>query len=303
MKLVYIKESDKIAKYADVVFELCQKAYEPIGGFNSLQSVRDIPSRVKLIKLAMSKDVDDNNAIGGCALYRYINDGYKCIGYAGNKGTVPDYRECVQAIIQDDIAKYNNWYWVEASGVVQHYFEKHNGYIIPNRYVPVLLKKEMSKDDLLADGFSYRTTIGRLGNQTEVIKRLCGFPNKDAYDMLMGVYGTLDNFSKEIRGLLDANKTGAMTESISELPRSISIPVMYIHNLDECIMENGFNEVPPDWMDMLNRTMDMLRHIDETSDNESVKNAIEIGADLQRRLSVISLGQFHTEPRMPHIVF
>jgi len=301
MDLIYVADENSIAKYADIVFDMCQRAYQPIGGFNSLHSVADIPKRIKLIKLVISKDADGKDAIGACALYRLVNDGYKGIGYAGNKDIVPDYKECVELIVKDDIAKYDNWYWVEASGAIQHYFEKHNGYLIPNVYVPSLLSRNIPEEDLLPDGFSYKVVIGGLDNPTEVVKRLYGFPNKDAYDSLMKVYGTLDNFSSEIRQMLHNNgEHTPKMESIYTLADNIRIPIMYIFNLDECVMENDLTDVPEEWMLLLNKALNILRHESEINRNASVLNAIEIGLELQHRLSILSIRHFHSDTEIEH---
>ncbi|MCF0225147.1 MAG: hypothetical protein HUK20_12835 [Fibrobacter sp.] len=291
---------DKIIELADVVYDMCQRAYQPIGGFHSLTSAKDISKRVKLLKIVMSVDNDGNDAIGACGLYRVTNGGYKGIGYAGNKDAVSDYRECVQLIVKDDIAKYNDWYWVEASGAIQHYFEKHNGYLIPNIYVSSLLSRDIPTENLLPDGFSYKTIIGSLDNPTEVIKRLFGFPNKDAYDSLMKIYGTLDNFSSEIRKMLNDNAEPKM-ESVYSLPKQIDIPIMYICNLDECVMENQLTAIPRDWMDLLDKSVEILKQEAILNNNVSIANAIEIGTDLQQSLTVISLSQFHINEEIDHI--
>lgn len=302
MQLVYVVSQDEILKCADVVFALCEESYRPIGGFKSLANKSDFGKRVNLLKLSLEDKDNGEVDIGACGLYRFINDGYKAIGYASNK-RVPGYLKCMQSIIQDDINKFDQWYWVESSHAIAHLFEKQGGYAIPNIYVLELTGHAVTESDLMPDGFGYRRKIGVGDAATDVIKYMYGFMNRDTYNELMSIYGSLDNFVTEILKMKEPDKH--LFESLENipdsLPKEIRARIMFVYNFDDCIAENDVYEYPQTWLDALNNAMRILKKYYINHPVRAVEEAINLGNDILGRVTVLELHQFKAPPPVPHV--
>ena len=302
MQLVYAVSKEEILKCADFVLALCEESYRPIGGFKSLANVSDFGKRVNLLKLVLIENSDGEYDVGACGLYRFINDGYKAIGYASNK-RVNEYLDCMKMIIQDDISKYSDWYWVESSHAIAHLFEKLGGYAIPNIYVPKFTGNAVKESDLMDDGFGYRRIIGVGDDAVEVIKHMYGFPNKDSFDELMNIYGTLDNFVAKAKDM--AKPENSLFESVNNipgsLPEAIRMRIMFIYNFDDCIVENDIYEYPQSWFDVLNDVMKILKKYYINHPVRSVEEAIKLGNDILHRVTVLELHQFKAPPPVPHV--
>ena len=288
---------DAIAPYVDDVWEICQRAYQPIGGFLSIADKSDFLKRVHRLKLVNSTDTEGNPKIGAVALYRRQNEGFKGIAYAGNKGVVENYRECIQAIILDDVKRYAEWYWTEASGAVAHYFEKNGGIPIPNIYVPYLLEKEIPEDAMSDDGFSYTTAVGPMANQYNIEKRLYGFVNKETFERLMAVYKDMDNFAGTVKKLMNREIKPVdlpKLESVELMqPDEIRSYIMYIYNMDDTCMQNKCWIVPKSWIDMLEFSMKKLQDVYSRLHSQGIEDALFLGKDLRARVTPVTYGQFH----------
>lgn len=59
----------------------------------------------------------------------------------------------------------------------------------------------------------------------------------------------------------------------------------YIFYLDECVYANEFNEVPPRWLELLNRCMALLGKYSDAIHSASAHRIIETGKELQQRLT------------------
>ena len=303
MELLYIEGREQIIGYAETVLEMCDRAYQPIGGFLSLSSKDDFKRRVSQLKLVWTRLADGTPKLGACAIYRNVRDGIKAIGYAGNKGIVPEYRECTQMIIRDDVSAFNGWYWAEASDAIAHYFEKNGGIMMPNVYVPTILDRRIPDEDLLEDGFSYVTTVGGFRQPTRVQKRLYGFPNKDFYDKIMEVYGTFDNFSDYVNKLRDGiikmsdisrlEALGMPSDKQIDkmLPEDIKKIMSFIYNMDETCMENRLVDVPSKWITLLDFAIKTLTAVYKRLNNKTIEEAICLGIELKNKLIPLVIGQ------------
>ena len=85
-----------------------------------------------------------------------LMSGKKRIGSAAVRSDLGS--EAAKKIIASDIAPYDNWYWVEASGAIEHLFKKLGGNPIPS----FLASKFLEKDVELIDGdpVHYKRAIG-----------------------------------------------------------------------------------------------------------------------------------------------
>lgn len=303
MKLVYVTGKESIRPYEDVVWDMLQRSYEDKRGYRGLRHKQDIRT-CSLLKLVWSYDNDRNDAIGACALYKYRDEGFRNIGYAGNSGIVPDYKECVQEIIKDDIAPYDRWFWAEASGAIEHYFEKHGGYAIPNIYVEQITGKTIPQEDLLPDGFRYNRLVGTGDSAFVEPKQLFGFANKSVFDGLMAIYGGLDNFTKAIKELKAKNprKAESAVALDARTPEDVRTALLYIYNLEDCVVENNLYEVPREWIQLLDYAETALRTTDCPYSRRAIEDGITTADTLKDTLSIITLGVIRCDKPLPHIV-
>lgn len=302
-KLVYVRDKESLKEYEDVVWDMLQRAYADKHGYRGLRHKKDIRT-CSLLKLVWSTDNNNNEAIGACALYKYRDEGYRNIGYAGNRGVVPDYRECVQEIVKDDITPYDNWYWVEASGAIEHYFEVHGGYAIPSMYVGEITGKDIPKEDILPDGFRYNRLIGTGSDAFVEPKQLFGFANKFVFDGLMKIYGDLDNFTKAIKELKakNAQKSEATLSLDANTPEDIRIVLLYIYNLEECVIENNLYEVPNEWLSLLDYAENTLKTTQCTYSRRAIEDGINTAETLKESLEPVTLGVIRCDEPLPHTV-
>lgn len=209
--------------------------------------------------------------------------------------------ECVQEIIKGNIANFDKWFYVESSRAIEHYFEKHGGYAIPNIYVPEILGRDFPKESLSADGFRYVTTVGPNENETTETKQLFGFKNKAIYDKLMDIYGGLDNFSRRIKEL----KAGIKTEDVrvfNNIPMDdVTIATTYVYNFEDCILENDLSEVPMEWIDLLDYAIQVLE-ASIKQDSKTIQGVLDIAYTLKETVTPIYLGIIHAEKPLPHSV-
>lgn len=88
-----------------------------------------------------------------------------------------------------------------------------------------------------------------------------------------------------------------MSASLDE----IEIALQYVHDLDNCVREHHFNEVPEDWLNLLNFVIKILEPAEETG-GARVAGSLALGKSLRRRLTALKLNVIHCRPPMPHSV-
>lgn len=183
--------------------------------------------------------VDDAGNIAACAVYDNREGGSKISGIAGVH-THPDYREAVALIIKSDIADFDKWYWVEASGAVEHLFKKYNGYPIPFEYAQTFLQCDIQKE--CPDGFHY---IRRLGLDDEVRKGVYGFRSYEDYLHILGTFKNYDEFRKKINA--DESREG-----------DVKWAKHVVYNIEDLYTEHELNELPPMWKADLEKSQKIL---------------------------------------------
>ena len=310
MELVYIRDPEQIDKCSEFVWDMCQKSYKPIGGFLSIQDKKDFTRRVDLLKLVLVDSNNNTSNVGACGLYRERNGGFKGIGFASNK-EVPNYRECVKLILRDDIVRYSDWYWTEASHGISKMLIELGGYAIPNVYVPEILNGLVSDNDLCDDGFTYRRTVGSGKDKRIVEKEMFGFANQETYDTIISDYGTFENFVNYLEqckpnwNIDNADDFGQILSEAADLP-SYKLPKLvracigYIYNLDDVHTENDIYEVPQKWLDNLEYSLKVLRLYSTKYPVRPVVKAVADGEALQKQLTPLVLHHFGKIMPPPH---
>ena len=158
--------NSNIAKYKDSIFELLQKAYEPVGGILGLEKADDLVNDSDLWKIDRK-----NDHIYAVAIYTKKRKGRK-LQYVVSDGT-QEGKDKLFRILKDDITLIDRQAWAEVSGKMEHLHLKQGATKLPIEAVKALLpdKKilELTEDDIknykgkndVADGFHYKRKIGR----------------------------------------------------------------------------------------------------------------------------------------------
>ena len=131
LKVVFIEKKD-IMPLSDFIWQMLVSSYENIGGLKTYRSKEDFLRKVKYAKI-----VYNNADIVACAIYRNMEGSYKMVAIGCNQEDIG--KQGIQAIIKDDIEKFDYHFWAEVSGAIEHYFKKYNGYPMPNILAPEIL--------------------------------------------------------------------------------------------------------------------------------------------------------------------
>ena len=287
---VYVtNDKDFIMKYSNEILSLVKNAYRLIGGNKSLTRKEDFKN-VYIAKFVFNS----NDKIIALALYRNDLGGFKRFASASNKND-PKYLDAVQAIIKNDIEPYDNWFWVEASGPIEHYFKKHNGNPIPNYLVYKFLRKP-KKDivELNADGVHYKRFLNT-SDYEPTEKIIFGFKNQASMDLVMD---KIDNYGQF---KIDVNDT--LHDLFEDEPyatddkKSLTAASVFIQELDEKY-EGGFNEMLPSWKEQLKYAI--VRFLKEqkklnlsSSERSYVDGNLNTARFLIKRMPLLKVHQFH----------
>lgn len=241
---VYVTNDIKfISKYAAEMFKLIVKSYAKHGSNISIHTVDDITQKSSIAKLVFN----DDGKIIALALYRDDLGGHKRFASATNKND-SRYREAAEAIVQNDIEPYDNWFWVEASDKIEEFFKKHNGNPIPNHLVYKFLRKP--KKDILKlhdDGVHYDRMISS-NDSVPATKMMFGFKSKEAVNVVMQRIDNYDQFKINVNESL--NDLFEDEDNATEETKSFEAASIFIQELSEK-HDDGFNEMLPSWRDQL----------------------------------------------------
>lgn len=175
------------------------------------------------------------------AIYEGRLPGKKMTGITGIRSN-PQYKEGVIEIVKHDIANFDKWYWVEASGPIEHYFKKYGGYPIPNIVAKELFRAKFV--ELKDDGFHY---VRELGEDKELVEKcVFGFKSFEEYQRV-----TADS------ARYDAFRDKALHEGFTEADVNWAVGV--VMDLDELYMEYGLGELFPPWKESLERAVEILK--------------------------------------------
>ena len=142
------EDKTKLDEYKDVVYNILQKAYEPIGGILGCDNVDMLVNDSDFWKLFTR-----NGKVYACVIYTFKRGGRKLM-YCGTDGT-PEGKKALYTIIKDDLRLIDRKAWAEVSGAMEHiYIDKHGAIPIPAEVAQQLLEdKPFIK--IHDDGFHY----------------------------------------------------------------------------------------------------------------------------------------------------
>lgn len=283
--VVYLTDDKQfIAKRSQEIFDMLVKGYADKGGLTLLKTPSQLVSDVDLMKIVFSK----NGKVLACITYKYWAGGNKMFLGAAIRNDAG--KNAIQEIIKSDIEPYDNWFWGEVSGPIEHYFKKHNGRPIPKELVSsfVKTKRNIVPSPDPNDPIHYTRKIGNI--ETPVEKAMYGFKDEA---MAKAVMESIDNY-EEFR--LSAN---AIPSKLNEANNTDSLEssIDVIGEITEMHEEFSFNEMLPHWKKQLDYAIaymeKSLPSIKNANKFRQVQSAIKQGNILKRDMPTLALHQFH----------
>lgn len=237
----YFVDNKKILKMLiSTISSMVKIAYEKSGGYAGDSSPRSLLKNTDRAKIVF----DSNKNILAIALYRTDLGGFKRFCSAG----IPENElslNAVQTIIQDDIAPFDNWYWVEASGFIETLFKQFGGNPIPNYLANEFLRLSPDRLSLDDDGVHYIRTVGSAKIPKK--KMIFGFKDKAIAEKVCLKVANYEDFK------LNVNK---LFESDSDIDVSCQI----IRQIFEFHDEWNCNEMLPEWFNQIKQAIVKIQH-------------------------------------------
>lgn len=203
--------------------------------------------------------------------YREIG-GLKLLCMGSDQTEMSQHR--VKEIIKDEMLNFKGWFWVEVSDAIEYFFKKTNGLPIPNIYATEILGQEV---EFIDDDARYMRKIGV--DDTLYKKVIYGFRDKESYDKVM----------TEIKGHIDfMNRINQFGQSFAKYPRDVNKAIFIIENTYNLHYEDGFNELLPEWYELLLQSIDILKN--SNLQDGTIKQYIETSQHLLQEMPVLELG-------------
>ena len=280
-KVYFTNDKAFISTRINELFDMLKRGYEDKGGL-IVKTPQKLLEDIDYIKLVF----DSNNNILACMIYRTFAGGKKI--YLGAAKRNIDGKAAMQEIIKTDIEPYDNFFWGEVSGPIEHYFKKHNGRPIPKELVSRFLgtKRHISISPDPNDPIYYTRMIGNIANPIE--KALYGFKDEA---MAREVMESIDNY-EEFR-----LSTNALPDNLDESKEKdyLNNALDIVAELIEFHEEFQFNEMLPSWHKALANAISYmesnLSNI-KLSKKEQVQSAIHHGKLLFKKMPLLKLQQF-----------
>lgn len=268
--VIEVKDRQQIISLLPKVTEMIRSSYKD--GYKGVLDLKRLSKTTPLLKIVL----DNNNELLACVIYRSVDGSYKATGAGQNK--TDEGKKALQEIIKTDINPYTNWCWCEASGPIEHYFKKYNGYPLPNEYAVIVLKKPSEKIELDKDGFHFKRIIGQSENEEPDRKVIFGFKDsKIAAEVL-------SQSDYEIRRSYFNNEI--LKENGSE-PADFHYAVSFVDQLSDLYDEEGFRDLTPGLADDLDSSIKILEKYKNHKD--WVKNTLDNALNLKELMPRIKI--------------
>ena len=285
-----IEDKNFLVSHYSEIMTLINNAYAPLGGYKG----RPLSKKTTFDMVDLAKIVfDRNHNMIALALYSKHLGGNKRFCSAGIRGN-QESREAVENIVKHDIAPYDGWYWVEASGTIEKLFKKSNGNPIPNHLAHKFLQKPAKDLVLDDDGIHYTRSLGEHG--PELKKMIFGFKNLDYAKKAMEAVDNYEKFKKDVNQaveeILEDDSTASKVKK--ELTGAI-----YITNSIEDWQEYGeLNELTPTMAKELQGAIDSLTRLKSDSslsgeERQMAKSNLVMADGILSSTPVLRLQQFH----------
>ena len=280
--VIYLTDDKLFAKkYISDIYDMMQKGYADKGGL-IVKTEQELFDNIELMKIVFSDDLK----ILACFTYKSFAGGNKLYVGAGRRTDAG--RNAIQEIIKSDIEPYDNWFWGEVSGPIEHYFKKHNGRPIPKELVHLFVgtKRNIVVSPDPNDPIHYTRKIGDFNNPIE--KSMYGFKDEQMAKIVME---SIDNY-EDFRLTTNALPDKIVNESVNYLNDALSV-IMEITELKE---EFGFNELLPHWHTQLNNAITYMSNqlplISDASLHRQVESSIKQGNLLKKYMPKLTMHKF-----------
>lgn len=186
-------------------------------------------------------------------------------------------KEGIKCIIQRDIENFADFYWVEASGAVEHWIQKYRGFPIPNIYAPMILNKKKEDIQLSKDGLHYSRIIGV--STEPMTKAIYGFRNEAVFDLV----------TKDIENYLGFVNVvnNKLKEAVFDYSKEESNAMYVVDLINEYYNNRMIDELTPHMYKALIASINVLKK--SSGQNETIKSYTEIGDFLLSDMEVLKL--------------
>ena len=267
LKVVFIEKKD-IMPLSDFIWQMLVSSYENIGGLKTYRSKEDFLRKVKYAKI-----VYNNADIVACAIYRNMEGSYKMVAIGCNQEDIG--KQGIQAIIKDDIEKFDYHFWAEVSGAIEHYVKKYNGYPMPNILAPEILS---ISSELIRPSKNDNVHYERQISDEWFEKMIYGAKSKEVYEAAIAAVEDYSKFMKEVNKINEnSNMNGRY---------SVKQAMYIVENIYRAHEEDGYNELIPSWYEALNESMEVLSAAEQT---QTVVDYIEYCNYLLETMPVLQL--------------
>lgn len=220
--------------------------------FSGFQGRKDVKRKCVEAKVAYDK----NGNVLAMSLYNAYLSGKKCVGLTitTDSSLIAVAKEALKQIIRFDINHHNMFYWCECSGAIEHYFNKFNGFKIPNFYVHALYESQnmLSRlTELSDDGYHYtrRLTVG--DTVYDVEKIIYGFPSEELFNQM------LQDNKQEIDKWLEnlENEVNEAYDHLSDIDKAFMVVDMFGEYIND-----GVKDFTPYAMGVLKKYTQFLKN-------------------------------------------
>lgn len=281
-RLVSLNTPELYNKYVDEVWKMLSYSYDNIGGLKSYRDYRDFLKKKHQIDVV----VDKYDRLTACATYRNFNGGLKMVAIGCNQ--TQEGKLSLQEIIKHNIKNVHLNYWCEASGKIEYFFKKHNGYPIPNIFAEEILNLKNGEIRLSKyDNVHYERPIGKDGEYFE--KMIFGFCNEALYEKVLEDVEDYYGFREYVN-----NQNNFLTENFaSEDNFTVKDATYIIERIYMANEEDGLIELTPSMNKLLEFSVSYLKQLKEKNNN--IIQYIEFGSYLLENTHIIAIN------RMPEI--
>lgn len=280
---VYVTDDKNFAaNRIDEIYSMLVNAYADKGGL-IVHSPEELLNKIQLMKFVFNPDKE----ILAITIYRYFAGGNKLFLGAATK--TDQGKDAIQLIIKSDIEPYDNWFWGEVSGPIEHYFKKHNGRPIPKELAGKFLRHKStvipSPDP--NDPVHYTRQIADL--PTPIEKAIYGFKDEAMAKEVMESIDEYEKFRLEVNSMPDK-----LNESYSDevLEQALDI-VIQINDMHE---EFGFNEMLPSWNASLEAAVKYMKNhiasIVDPAKKRQVTSSLEVADILKKEMPLLTINRF-----------
>lgn len=295
--LLYGESNGQLSmEVAQVFWDILDVSYG--GNLLSYKTVKDLKEKIAFFKfvakgkIVIKIDADntefielEENDFLACATYRSTlihKEGidHKLTAIGCNQ--TPEGKEALCDIIKNDIKYFDLFYWVEASGAIEHLFKKFNGYPIPNVFAKEFLNT--NKNIILCDDeVHFKRKIG--GSEELFEKMIFGFRDKILLDKIKTNFEGYEDFRKRI------NESVTTLEDIRYLVESAFDVISYFITANE---EEGLEDLFQEWYDIISQSISILDNYKYYyGENINTINwAIHRGKLLLKEMPVIKVHRF-----------